>query len=148
MRLFFLFIFCLSASCLWSEVKLSFDQLESRSDACCNQEVEIRGFVYSRANGVQILASQPNLKSCCVGSASKIRNQIVLNGELSSTDQAINVRGILKIDPKHNDNGELTQLFVLDNPQVQKEERHFSVILILQIIILIIILVLVWLRLT
>lgn len=45
-----------------------------------NQEVEIRGFVYLSEKKEWILAEEPNLKSCCVGSESKANKQVMLPG--------------------------------------------------------------------
>lgn len=45
------------------------------------KEVEITGFPYKTADGVWILADDPQLKSCCVGSDKKKKSQIVLDGE-------------------------------------------------------------------
>jgi hypothetical protein len=39
------------------------------------QEVVIRGFLYPKEGGQWILAAEPNLRSCCVGTAKNARRQ-------------------------------------------------------------------------
>src|ERR1700721_3140065 len=42
------------------------------------KEIQISGFLYQKESGKWILASQPNLKSCCIGSRDRIFQQIAL----------------------------------------------------------------------
>ena len=67
------------------------------------KRVEIRGFLYETKQSQAILAAEPNLKSCCVGSEAKKHKQIVVKGDVSSAidrTTAVNIQGNLKIDLK------------------------------------------------
>ena len=44
-----------------------------------NEQVKIRGFLYQKDDGAWILAAEPNLRSCCVGSAKKRESQVWVN---------------------------------------------------------------------
>lgn len=99
--------------------KLSFTMLEKAPVVkdLSGQEVEVRGFVYESKQGKVVLASQPNLKSCCVGSTKKIRNQIVLLGDLPEIplQRAVTVQGYFVTDPTYGEDDELIGLYYLKN---------------------------------
>lgn len=60
------------------------------------QTISIRGFLYQTAEKQWILAADPDLKSCCVGSHDKARRQIYLEDELflpGQPAQAITLQG-------------------------------------------------------
>lgn len=63
---------------------------------------EIRGFLYKTEKQQYILAAEPNLKSCCVGSASKRNKQILVSGtidpQLFNSDRPITLKGLLEYD--------------------------------------------------
>lgn len=62
--------------------------------------VRIKGFLYANKDSCLILAAEPNLKSCCVGSASNSKRQILIKDIiLPSLTSAIEVEGLLRIDP-------------------------------------------------
>lgn len=44
--------------------------------------IEIRGFLYRSADSKKVLAAEPNLKSCCIGSTSKRHRQLLLEGNI------------------------------------------------------------------
>lgn len=64
-----------------------------------DQTILIKGFLYRDKNNHWILASEPNLKSCCLGSPQKIKSQIAVFGDLPMTPpiRAITIQGKLQI---------------------------------------------------
>lgn len=81
--------------------KVSFNDL---SDQYSEKNIEIRGFLYQTETGNAILAPQPNLRSCCVGSEQRAHEQIALV-DLKSVPvatQAVDIQGIFHIDPESN----------------------------------------------
>lgn len=62
------------------------------------QRVEVRGFIYYLASKQWILAPEPNLQSCCLGSKEKARKQLLVQGSLppSLSSSAIVIQGILQ----------------------------------------------------
>ena len=60
----------------------SFQELSSQH--LDGKEIAIKGFLYKSLEDKWILASEPNLKSCCVGSKEKHDKQIYLEGFLSN----------------------------------------------------------------
>lgn len=69
-----------------------------------NQYIEINGFFYSLEDGSHLLASRPNLRSCCVGSSSNAHEQLLLRGleNPPETHQVVTVRGFFKYDAIEN----------------------------------------------
>jgi hypothetical protein len=67
-----------------------------------NKKITIKGFLYKNSNENWILASEPNLKSCCVGSHLKLNSQIIVYGDLpiNPTSRAISIEGKLQITSK------------------------------------------------
>lgn len=96
-RLIFIFIFWSSLLLADNPVSLSFQEIKNHFDSSAydHQRVAVRGFYYQTESGEQLLAEQPNLKSCCVGSKKKEKEQIRLIGEISppSKARAITVEG-------------------------------------------------------
>lgn len=83
------------------------------------QEVEIRGFLYKNAAQNWVLASEPNLKVCCMGTPSKISQQILLFGDAQTASAgAITVRGIFLVDPIWDKEGILVQLYRLNDVKI------------------------------
>lgn len=100
---------------------LTFDQLGTPALSNVeNKQVRIRGFLYQNAQGEWILASQPNLKSCCVGTPSKFHQQIFISNHLSpaSTAYVSTIEGIFRIH-SHN-------LYRLEQAYLI-EESHFPI---------------------
>lgn len=103
------------------------------------QTVQIRGFLYtSQQLNTMILAAQPDLKSCCVGTESKIEKQIIIKGiEPFSTLQALTLEGVLTLNPSYNDVGKVTHLFVLEKSRlVDSHSNHLNWILIVFLLVL------------
>jgi len=65
-------------------------------------QVQIRGFIYQLSQGEWILATTPNLKSCCLGTDSQAGNQIYVSWDSSpeTTSSVILAQGRFKIDSK------------------------------------------------
>ncbi len=64
-----------------------------------NQKISIKGFLYKNNNENWILAAEPNLKSCCVGSQLKQNSQIIIYGDLPTipSSRATLIQGKLHI---------------------------------------------------
>lgn len=89
------------------------------------KEVSIKGFYYESNRGDSFLASQPNLKSCCVGSIDKLDRQVLLEGHfVVPKSKAVTFRGILKTSPTYNQQGDLQSLYFLKNPVLIQEEYY------------------------
>lgn len=89
-----------------------------------NRLVNVRGFLYHNSSGELILASQPNLKSCCIGSQGLVYQQILVRGKLDPEAQVVTLQGIFKIDPQHNEQGQIIRLYSLENAEKVKSD-HF-----------------------
>jgi hypothetical protein len=77
--------------------EISFQKLVDCEIQYDGVETIVRGFVYQATDGVVILAKEPNLKSCCIGSLTNHQGQIMLSGfELSEkSNRAVAMRGKL-----------------------------------------------------
>lgn len=89
-------------------IPFNFFQLESLSsetqEISFNNRIQIRGFLYQTAEGDVVLAREPDLKSCCVGSASKRGTQLLVFGDLHEKigqKIPINLEGNLSTHPSH-----------------------------------------------
>lgn len=90
--------------------------------------VQIRGFWYPLSVAEGILASQPQLKSCCIRAPAKIEQQVLVKGgdlALLQPQRALTLEGIFKIEPAYNPNGELVQLFVLEQSKEVPREHSY-----------------------
>jgi hypothetical protein len=93
--IFIVFLFFISFCHGNESAMTSFENIHEISDS---QEIEIRGFLYQSDKGLWILGAEPNLKSCCVGSAHKASSQIALSGtyQKGMINKILHVRGILQ----------------------------------------------------
>jgi hypothetical protein len=66
------------------------------------EEVQVRGFLYCDADHRFILASTPNLKTCCLLSPQNQKNQLLVHGDFSSIDstKVVLLKGILQTEPQ------------------------------------------------
>jgi len=86
---------------------------KNSQESLLDKEIQLRGFVYTY-NDMYILASQPNLKSCCLGKFPQ--NQIWIK-ELTGadTDRAVKLQGVLVRDKEDR--------LMLINAAIIKETR-------------------------
>lgn len=80
-----------------------------------NEEITIRGFLYESQDGSYVLAPQPNLRSCCVGSDAKAKEQIVVNGSFEGRDKPVTIYGFLEQDHSH---------YILQEPMLVHDEGY------------------------
>lgn len=103
------------------------ESLEDAIQLWHEKEVAIRGFLYQQ-NHRWILAAEPHLKSCCIGTPRTSMNQIYLEslGDLIGASQhPVTIKGRLMIEPSW-EGDQLTQLFVMKNAQLeQPSSRSF-----------------------
>jgi hypothetical protein len=92
------------------------------------QEDLVRGFVYKKEDGSWILAEEPNLKSCCIGSEKNLDKQIALKGDFSNVlpHRAVTVSGKLKEEPLWNDAGQKVQHWVLVDGKIKETPFSYS----------------------
>lgn len=118
--------FCSSLGALtWTELEAHY-QKESWQELD-GQEVLIRGFGMSYGEGEKkqwVLSALAGLKSCCLGKKEFLAKQIFLNAppegyhdELSGS--VLPLRGTLKVKPTYNKEGQLTQLFFLEQAHIE-----------------------------
>ena len=70
-----------------------------------DQLITIRGFLYESPESQLILAAEPNLKTCCVGSASKRQKQLLVTGDIApalTRSSAVTLQGNLVIALEDN----------------------------------------------
>jgi hypothetical protein len=95
----FFFIFFLGFQTLGAEnspTTCTFFTLDTISDGTL---IEIRGFLYQADDSRTILAAEPNLKSCCVGSASKRHKQLLVDGNFTTNNAfPVTLQGNLSVD--------------------------------------------------
>lgn len=87
-------------------------------------DVSIRGFLFKSTNGRLVLAAEPNLKSCCVGSKDKIFRQIFIEGDVNeplSFGFAVLLKGSFVIDPIKDASGSWQQIYMLKNARIVKQ---------------------------
>lgn len=65
-----------------------------------NRQVKIRGFLYHTQEKGWILASEPNLKSCCLGNPEKINQQIFVSetSALRQSNHAVIIEGTFQTE--------------------------------------------------
>jgi hypothetical protein len=104
------FCFMFSVSFLFTEEipeKYSFFELKTltqRESETFDKLIQIRGFLYESPEYGLILASEPNLKSCCLGGPLKKEKQLLVEGlegdSISAIDSsiAVTLKGTLVAD--------------------------------------------------
>lgn len=109
--------------------EFSKDTLENSLIGYQEQVVQLRGFWTPLNENEGILSSQINLKSCCVRSPAKIQEQVLVKGDVHSfpTQSAITLEGIFRIDPIRNAQGNLIQLYVLEEAKITNSSNHWLI---------------------
>lgn len=85
------------------------------------KKIAIRGYPHCSAQDEWYLTPQPDTPSCCVASANKSEEQVLLsNFNIKETSkQPITVEGILKINTNH------PQFTLLEAETIDSNEKHF-----------------------
>ena len=80
--------------------KISFQELSNCKTQYSGLEVVVKGFVYENREGIAILADEPNLKTCCIGSLNNHPGQIMLSGfrPTEKSHQVVALQGKLYSD--------------------------------------------------
>jgi hypothetical protein len=129
---------------VFQSLTINFQQLSDvdNNTSFHQQEVEIKGFLYCNAKQQWILASEPNLKTCCVGSVQKISQQIFLDRAFSevTTGQAVAMQGVLLVQPVKNNQNEVVQLYHLHNASLIVKEPSWALLTIVLIVLILILL--------
>lgn len=88
-------------------------KLKSSLEPYLRGRICIKGFLCKSKENKWFLASEPDLKTCCIGAKAKICSQIALNHSFS--DKLLNsfasIRGVLDVAPEVDNQLELVQLF-------------------------------------
>lgn len=98
------------------------DSLAELKDKYDKRPVRIRGFLYRSQDGRWVLASEPNLKSCCVGSEAKAMQQIIVDGRFEKQSlEPVIVEGVFLVEAV---SGNRKELFKLGNAHIYEERKH------------------------
>lgn len=93
-------IFGISILAAKEEISTAYTFLDLETHVQNGQLIEIRGFLYETEQKQLILAAEPNLKSCCVGSHSKRQKQLLVSGDVKegiSSMSAVTLKGELLV---------------------------------------------------
>ena len=92
-------------------------ELKARLSKWQDKRITLRGFPYQSNDGHWILAPQPNLKTCCVGSAHNAHSQVHIRGDIPPVNlgSVVALTGTLHANPEYDGNGHLQALFDLDD---------------------------------
>ncbi|MGA8164071.1 MAG: hypothetical protein WB791_03480 [Waddliaceae bacterium] len=104
-------------------ISLTFSDLAHASEHH-NQWIHIRGFLYRRENGDWMIAKEPDLKTCCLGSRKKLFDQMPIYGDLRAGPHkhAVTVMGRLDALPTWDHEGKLVDLFHLKEAKILPEQ--------------------------
>lgn len=125
---------------LFQSLTINFQQLSDAENYSYlhNQDVEISGFLYCNANQAWVLASEPNLKSCCLGAEKKASQQIFLDRAFPGVNngQAVTMRGVLLIQPTKNSQNEIVQLYHLQNANLIVKEHSWTLLTVVVLVLI------------
>ena len=94
------------------------------------REIEIKGFLYRSEIEGWVLSSEPNLKSCCIGSPSKSARQIFLDGDLvlDQVNSIETIQGLFIVEPIKDEKGEIKRLFKIVHPKILPSSHKLSLL--------------------
>ena len=142
-KFFILFVFCIQA--LNSELPpkvFTFFDLEalSNNESIINGElIQIRGFLYKTDRSEMILAAEPNLKSCCIGSTVKKHKQLLVFGDVGSS---LNQKTAVTLKGTFNSDGNSSFPYRIEFASVVEERKQSAILLAMGGIFLILLLLL------
>ena len=89
------------------------------------QEVTVSGFLYPLDHQRCVLAAEPELPSCCVGSGGKMSSQLVISGlpDPVETQKAVTITGKFFVDMKQGEDGAICQVYRLDDARLVPRSR-------------------------
>ncbi|MEC7839259.1 MAG: hypothetical protein VX777_04375 [Chlamydiota bacterium] len=101
---------------------INFDNLSEHH----NKEVLIRGFYYNSSDKRGVISSQPNLKTCCVGSPKQWKYQIFTDhiALSNNSSKAMTFKGELEYSPRYDQEGNKVGLYYLKNASILPEDTQ------------------------
>lgn len=94
------------------------------------QEVQIRGFWVPLSSSHGVLTSSPNMKSCCLMAPTKIYQQVLVKGNVeSSENKVVTLEGIFIIEPLYNQENKPIQYYVLEQAKEVQKGRSYLLFL-------------------
>lgn len=96
------------------------------------QEISFRGFIYQGKDGRIMLATEPDLKSCCIGSKGSITRQVMLIGDniaFAKDGKVREVLGRFEIEPLKDKNGNLEKMFVLYDTRIIEQDSKSNILI-------------------
>ncbi len=118
-KLFFLCCITFNLHAVAEPVSISFLDLEN-VNLHHNKTVQIKGFLYKEPHHL-ILASEPNLKSCCLNQKPQIYVNDLL--EVPSLNTALTLQGELLISFHTDESGKMNKRYYLDHSKVIEESN-------------------------
>ncbi len=140
-KLIIIFIILASTSFVAAQKELSFIQLQKAHGTLNNRDpkeilpqelgdynkekVSIQGYVFKSPGGEWILASRPDIKSCCIGSEREVFNQVYLECKTDPTfhNQQVKAEGNFNVEVLENGDGKLVRVYSLKDAKVQKVQH-------------------------
>lgn len=125
LRTFVILFFVLMGPNIWAAKSIELRDLGIQAKVFkegSSENVRVRGFLYQK-NGKWILASEPNLKSCCVGAMHKKQSQLWVNSTQLPDHpplRAVTLRG--KLEEHFSDDGQV----YWELAEASVEERRFK----------------------
>lgn len=135
-------VFHLSASeneLSFLELKRVFNELKNRDPYLVlpsslknyhQQTVSIKGYVFEAPAGDWVLAGEPSLRSCCIGSEKEVFNQVYLECKKDPTyhNKEVIVEGVFTVEVLKNIDGEFVRVYTLKDAEVKKlNHRQFPI---------------------
>jgi hypothetical protein len=92
-----------------------------------NKFVQVRGFWYPISSDRGVLSAYADLKSCCLQTPAKIHQQLIVKGQLDSipAHRVVTLEGIFKIEPLYNKEGELIQIYLLEEARELRQVTSY-----------------------